>query len=621
MNAVAMRPYLVAALLLLFLLLASLYNAAVPLGEGPDEPGHMDYVLFLARERRLPVQSESTAQHDVHGEGHQPPLAYVLLLPAVFWLPQEAQSFEQSANPAFLWNDSTEAAAFVRASYEYWPWQGVALGWHLARAISSLVAAVVVYCTWRAAQHYFAACERPAGHAAWLALSAAALVALNPQVLFTAALVTNDTLLAALSAGLLWLSAAAASDQRPAPRYPRVDPRIVQAGLLFGLALLTKQSALLLLPLLLWLGWRVGGGRWRLLLWHTLCWGSVALLLAGWWYLRNWQLYGDPMGLSAFQAVYATQAFDWRSAAAWYGALVQLHESFWARFGWLSVRPPALVRWCYSALVLLALGGLACSGWLAVARRVPFGAAIRSAWLPLLLLPLLALAWVFSFALVGGLVAWQGRMLFPALPAIAILLAWGLSFVPLRLSFVLHGVLLLLALYLPFGVIAPTYVWRTLPPAAAQERIGQPFYARYAQEWERGIELRGWSIGGQGEGQTVRAGETISVRLLWHALERVPEDWTVFVHLVDDEGEIVAESNNKPQQGQMPLPLWTPGDWLEDTHVLSLPADLRAGRYWLRVGLYLPWQRDPRAGHRQQVWASDGTKLGDLAEIGSVQVR
>ena len=48
-------------------------------------------------------------------------------------------------------------------------------------------------------------------------------------------------------------------------------------------------------------------------------------------------------------------------------------------------------------------------------------------WWPILLLPLLAFGWVVSFALTAGLVAWQGRLLFPALPALAILLAVGIA--------------------------------------------------------------------------------------------------------------------------------------------------------------------------------------------------
>jgi hypothetical protein len=325
------------ALLLAFVLLSSLYNRLVPLGEGPDEPGHFRYVLFLAREGRLPVQHADPSRSDVPGEGHQPPLAYLLAVPAVAWLPADALHIEQTANPQFLWRGGQEAAAFVRASREYWPWRGVVLGWHLARSVSMLLGAVTLACIWGAA-HTFFAHRFSARWAAGGALLTAALVACNPQFLFTSALVTNDMLLATLSAALFWLCLAATGSTTGGPRAPLRFALL--AGALAGLALLTKQSALLLFPLLAWFLWRAADGSVRqAVLLFGVSGGTVALV-AGWWFGRNWLLYGDPLGLAAFQATYATQPFEWRSFAAWGSALAQLFASFWARFGWLSLRPP-----------------------------------------------------------------------------------------------------------------------------------------------------------------------------------------------------------------------------------------------------------------------------------------
>lgn len=593
-------------LLALFILLASLYNLVTPLGEGPDEPGHMRYVLFLAREQRLPVQREQEQESDVPGEGHQPPLAYVLMLPAALWLPPEEQHITQTANPDFVWNGGTDPAAFIRSSQEYWPWQGVVVSWHLARAISTLLGAITVWCIWGAARVWYGGGQ--------IALVAAALVALNPQFLFLSALVTNDTLLAALSAGMLWLCLAACREpnSRPTLRSPLV------AGLLFGLALLTKQSALVLAPLLLWSGWQSNTTLRRATL-HTLCWSAGAALVAGWWYLRNWQLYHDPFGLSLFQSTFATQPFDWRSATAWGSALQQLHASSWASFGWLSLSPPAWVIWVYTLLEVVALAGLL--------RQVPGTAETRTRLIPLVLLPVLALAWVCSFAFTAGQVAWQGRLLFPALPALALLLARGLvawNGSRGRWRFALAGgvgtLLLVLATALPLVVIAPSYTWRTLPPPTTLEQEKMPLSARYAQEWERGVELRRWRLDKRSS-DAVWAGQTITVTLTWHTLERIPSNWTIFVHLLDEQGTLVAKNNSGPQHGAFPMTLWTPGDWVDDEHPLTLPPDLAAGHYLLRVGLYKPWQRDPDQGSRQQVWAVDGTLIGDYADIGTMMVQ
>ncbi len=600
-SAKSRSRWLLALVLVAFAALATLYNSVVPLGEGPDEPGHMRYVLFLARAGRLPVQ-QAHGEDDVPGEGHQPPLAYALMLPAVWWLPPSEMQLEQSANPAFVWNGGHESAAFVRASREYPPWQGVTLAWHLARGLSALWGGVAVVATWGAAR----AATRREG----VALLAAALVAFNPQFLFTSALVTNDTLLAALSAGLLWLCVVwVGSDGWHALRYA------IGAGGLFGLALLTKQSALLWGPLLLWVSWMAGRGNVRRVLLLIGVWGSTALLVAGWWYGRNWHLYGDPFGMAVFRAVFATQPFVWHSAAAWVGALEQLHASFWAYFGWLSLRPPGWVLALYALLEVAAAAGLVRR--LYQQRKTPDGPESRALWRiasVVLFLPLLALAWTVSFALTAGLVAWQGRMLFPALPALALVLACGVSvWAPPRRRVGagggVAGVLGILALALPVLVIAPAYPWPTLPPREAQARIANPVYARFAYAWEQGIVLRGWRL--DSPGPTVQAGQPLTVTLTWQALERGPRPLVVFVHLLDEQGEIVAEDNAAPQGGAFPITQWTNGDWVEDAHRLELPADVPLGAYRLRVGLWEP----PFQGKRVDVWNAEGERMGDAFDI------
>jgi hypothetical protein len=421
-------------------------------------------------------------------------------------------------------------------------------------------------------------------------LLAAVLVAFNPQFVFTSALVSNDGLLAALGAMLLW----ACLDRQ------LNIVRCVLLGLLFGLALLTKQSALLFGPLLVWAAWRNSEGQ--LGRWFAFClvWGATALLVAGWWYLRNWQLYGDPFGLAVFKAEFATQPFAWRDPAAWGSALSQLFGSFWARFGWMSVRPPTWVIWFYSSLTLVALLGLV------VREKQP------TSWFGPALLTTMALLWTLSFALAAGLVAWQGRMLFPAISAIGLLLALGVNMKTPRLLLPISGMLLTLALLLPFITIAPAYEWRVLPPTTAQANLGKPTYARYAPSWKRGVELRGYRLAG-----TAQPGADLALTLTWHALEPLPINWTVFVHLVDNSNQIVAESNSIPQGGAFPMPRWNEGDWVADQHTISLPADLSAGEYRLLVGLY---RADTRSQRREDVWAADGSDLGSYAILGTVTI-
>jgi hypothetical protein len=515
----------------------------------------------------------------------------------------------------------------MRGSAELLPWPPRTLGWHLARGVSGLWGAVAVLCTYLAARRL-----RPAEPA--LALLAASLVAFNPQLLFTTALVSNDALLTALGAAVLWWCLKG----RAEAELPGGIGWAAVAGLLFGLALLTKQSALLLGPLLLWAGWRRAAGDLRRALLLTLSWGGVALIVAGWWFLRNLVLYGDLFGLAVFKSEFATQPFAWGDPVAWAGALTRLFSSFWGHFGWLSLPAPLWSLWLYGLLCLVAAAGLL----RAVAAR-PLRVLLAGDWAGPPIAIAMALAWTLAFVATAGLVAWQGRMLFPALGAIALLLAAGLvetrrqgdketrrqgdtlrqtqgaelvealpvSRSPGLLLFALLIPLFALALFMPLGVIRPGYSWVALPPRAAEAQLGTPVFARYAASWERGVVLRGWRLGA-----APAAGAALPVTLTWNSLEPVPRPWTVFVHLVDGSGAIVAESNSQPRGGALPFPLWTPGDWLADAHTLQLPADLAPGDYELRVGLYRP----EKGGQRQQVWGEDGAQLGDLAVVGRVRV-
>ena len=142
-------------------------------------------------------------------------------------------------------------------------------------------------------------------------------------------------------------------------------------GLVLGLALITKQSAIILAPVAFLAvleqsrsagnfceGASRGAAQRHLVsslssLSALLAFGVTTALVSGWWYARNWRLYGDLFGLAAFQAEFITQSFDATSAAAWIAALAQLHGSFWARFGWMNVAPPGWVIWFFTLLNLL----------------------------------------------------------------------------------------------------------------------------------------------------------------------------------------------------------------------------------------------------------------------------
>jgi hypothetical protein len=69
--------------------------------------------------------------------------------------------------------------------------------------------------------------------------------------------------------------------------------------------------------------------------------------------------------------------------------------------------------------------------------------------------------------------------------------------------------------------------------------------------------------------------------LCWQALQPVPDDYTVFIHLFDDGGQAVAAADGPPRSGNYPTSAWLPDETVEDAHVL--PA---WDQGYLTLGLY-----------------------------------
>jgi hypothetical protein len=86
--------------------------------------------------------------------------------------------------------------------------------------------------------------------------------------------------------------------------------------------------------------------------------------------------------------------------------------------------------------------------------------------------------------------------------------------------------------------------------------------------------------------QTIAPGEAIIPTFLWQALSTPADDYTVFVHLLDENGNLVATHDAQPLNGIYPTSIWTPGELVLDSHQLPIPNSLTAGQYRLAVGLY-----------------------------------
>ncbi|NIN67290.1 MAG: hypothetical protein GTO63_21840, partial [Anaerolineae bacterium] len=95
------------------------------------------------------------------------------------------------------------------------------------------------------------------------------------------------------------------------------------------------------------------------------------------------------------------------------------------------------------------------------------------------------------------------------------------------------------------------------------------------------IALIGYALEG-----TPSPGNMLTLTLYWSPLASINEDYTVFVHLVDRDGELWAQHDGQPRSNTYPTGLWDEGEIVEDEHGLTLPVDIPSGTYEIRVGMY-----------------------------------
>lgn len=82
------------------------------------------------------------------------------------------------------------------------------------------------------------------------------------------------------------------------------------------------------------------------------------------------------------------------------------------------------------------------------------------------------------------------------------------------------------------------------------------------------------------------AGSTISLTLHWQAHAAMTTSYNVSVHVLDVEGNLVAQSDSIPGDGAHPTTNWLPGETVADQHQFVLPDSLATGRYELAAGVY-----------------------------------
>jgi hypothetical protein len=360
------RRYIYLILALAFVIRIA-YAVVTPPFQAPDEYSHYSYVRFIHESRQLPVQP-SPAVRPEELEFHQPPLYYLL------------------AAPLF---GATE-----------WIYGRQLLALRFINILFSMLTILIVY--------YFA--SNLWGHKPFTVGLICTTVALLPTYTYLSATMRNGTLAAFFASLGFYLCAKLTLNERR-----QRDVRWSWVGVVAGLAILSNLSALAFggaCGLMLVIAER----NWRISLQRAGWFGLGFMSTAGWWFLRNWYVYGHPLKIieNGWGVVPPPVSWEHETRSA-----IVVFKTFWAVFGRINEFHYADIYrfyWWFFGLSLL--------GIIVYVLR-------KREELPLKLVGFFAMA--IAFSLVTTLYyahnydSDQGRYMFPSLLPIATFIAIGLT--------------------------------------------------------------------------------------------------------------------------------------------------------------------------------------------------
>jgi len=91
-------------------------------------------------------------------------------------------------------------------------------------------------------------------------------------------------------------------------------------------------------------------------------------------------------------------------------------------------------------------------------------------------------------------------------------------------------------------------------------------------------------------------GNELSVTLWWHAVADISDDYTIFVHLLDQQGQLLTQSDTIPANGTSPTHIWQAEDVIIDQHRLTVAPHtemiILVGAYDAQTFTRLPAMQD-----------------------------
>ena len=420
-----------------FFCLGLIYLYATPNFEASDTDEHVGMIKWIAENGALPVQSDD--HQELYGqEASQPPLYYLLM--SLVWSALDTSDFDiyfyenpqaTAGNPKLLGNRNT---VFYRQPYPP-DLYGTSLALYVIRLLTLGMATITVAAVYQSARTVLP--DRRS-----FVILATSLAAFNPMFIFVSTSVSNDVLVTTLASLVNWqmlLMLRRGLDAR----------RTLLLAILLALSSLAKLSGLVMMPIVglaaLWVARRTGDylSFVRFCVMLVLIW----LAFAGWWFARNYFLYGELFGTTSMLDHFGRRSISLPSLLV--EEFEGLRISYWGLFGAFSI----LTNDVYYQLMDV-LTGLGVVGLLVYTirnrRKKQLMAMIGFLGMALALGGAMLIWWAMQTT------ASTGRLLFPYVTSSSLLLALGLR--GWRIPALLVSLpLFVFSLLVPFLYIIPEF--------------------------------------------------------------------------------------------------------------------------------------------------------------------
>ena len=559
----------------LFFCIGLVYIYVSPHFESPDSIQHTGVIKWIAEHGgALPVMSPNNDNLHDHEAG-QPPLYYLLMTP--IWLVTDTSDFAEyfqpnplviAGNPSRLGNRNQ---IFYRQPHPP-NLSGTSLALYIVRLITLCMGTISVVAIYQAARTF-------RHDSTGFAVLSTALAAFNPQFLYISTSVSNDSLVTMLISIIIWQLLVTLRDGFE-------TRRSVLLAVLISLATLSKLSGLTMVLVIalsgVWLAIRRRDLKGLVILAGSML--SVWLLIASWWFWRNLNLYQDLFGAGTHADYHGGRTTTLTRL------LIEEFEgfrlSYWGLFGWFSNFTNEIHYLAMDVLTAAALVGLAV--FLVKNHKRTFQLTV---FCVLGITTVVGIVMVIWYTM--QTTASQGRLIFPYISAISMLLALGLSMLKIP-TLLIALPMFLFSAYAPFAYIIPRY---DHPPIV--EDLPERAVYTFAR-WDD-ITLIGHEAPAP---QRWSPGDEIPITLYWRPLAQTETPHSLFIVLIGSRGDAYATIDSFPGWGSLPTTWWKADAIYRDEYILQIPDDASA---FTSVQLQIGWYAYP-----------DGSNIRPLLENGEV---